>query len=209
MKKAWYERVKLKAGSTHKSRAPVFRRAKKPVVRKNLPGTRVGAARSEVQLGIGYNSFTGETRGFAVEDTNVRSEVLRGQEVLYSIREVENREQLRQHLGVSASASYSGIFSVSAKAEWSHDTTIDNHYFYLLISVRVKNGAAMLKKYELTKGAKDLLIKSPYNWKAFYAKYGDMFVHSIVSGGEFHALYEFQTHSREDKDNLKTSAKGS
>lgn len=206
MTKPWYERVKFRRVVTDAGK----KTAKKPKKPGKMPLLMAAAPESDAQLGIGYNTFTGETRGFAVKESEKISTPSRhGQEVLYSIREIENRDQLRQHLGVSASASYSGIFSVSTKAEWSHDTTIENRYFYLLVSVNVKNSATLMKNYELTDGARALFAKSPYDWKTFYARYGDAFIHSISTGGEFHALYEFQTKSREEKDKLKISAKGS
>jgi hypothetical protein len=152
----------------------------------------------------------GETRGVAVKDDAVYHPPFEGgQEVEFAIREIEHREMLRQYLGLSASASYSGIFSVEAKAQWSNEMTLEGRYLYLLISVKVTNTAISLKRYELTDEAKAMFTKTPYDWKGFYKRYGDHFIHSIVSGGEFYALYEFQTKSRKEKDELKTSLKGS
>lgn len=168
------------------------------------------AARDEgTLLGMGYNTYTSETRGFAVLGDAVSSPSGDGgQEVEFAVHEVEDRESLREHMGIAASASYSGIFSVDAKAKWSSDRTIDARNFYLLISVTVTNSATDLKKYELTPEARAMLGKKP-DWKGFYARYGDKFVSSVITGGEFHALYEFKTRSRKDKDELKAALKGS
>lgn len=187
--------------------APVTR----PIPAADIGKLMVGAAAPgyEARLGVGYNTYSGETRGIALKPAGICEQPFEGgQDVEFAIREIEQRDSLRQHLGLSASASYSGLFSVDAKASWSNDVIIDQRSLYVLILVRVTNAAMLLDRYELSEPAQAMLAGRPRDWQAFYRRYGDAFIHSLVSGGEFYALYEFKTASREDKTKIRASIKG-
>ena len=160
-----------------------------------------------IKLGVGFNTFTGETRGmpFVFENEPKPIGIEEGQNVIWEIAFIENTEQLFEKLGLNTAVAYKGLFyRGSTKAEWASETSINSKSVYMLVKVSVKNSVQTLPKLLLTENAKN--CNDP---KKFYQKYGDAFIESIVSGGEFFALYTFKTKTLSEKSELSATIKAS
>lgn len=161
-----------------------------------------------VRLGQGYNIFQNNLRGFAL-NSSFSPSISSGPDTIFELQKVDNREQLRKHMGVSASASYSGIFSVDAKSKWTSDKITDKRSIHLLASVKVTNEFISLSEYKLLDDAKNFLTEHQNDWSAFYKRYGNEFISQLLTGGEFYALYKFEYNSEEDKKKIEASLSGS
>lgn len=163
------------------------------------------------QLGKGCNTFSGDVRGNALmaDEALIDPGVKQGQEKLFYLNLVKNKHELNKEMEVSASASYSGLFSASAKSKFVSDQKLNSESVYLIVKVLVTNSRREFKEYKSSEGFAKFIAKDPINWKQFLAKYGDQFIYSIVSGGEFYALYEFHTDSVQQKNELEAHLEGS
>jgi len=165
----------------------------------------------DIRLGIGYDSLKNDTRALAVQDDDIYvPPVETAPEVKAEVLKIESLRELREALEISVSASYSGLFSVSAKVDWSRETEIKEQYLYLMVTCKVISGTKKLNApYVLTEKAQAKLSQDPINWVDFRTRYGDTFIETITYGGEFYVLYEFQTRSSSEKTQLMAKLEGS
>jgi virginiamycin B lyase len=161
-------------------------------------------------LGLGANTFSGEILGRAliVDDASIDPGIIKGQEKWFSLYLVKDKHELNEKMEVSASASYSGLFSASAKTKFVHEHKFNSESVYLLVSVQVTNSRTQLIEYTPSDGFTKIFKDEEIDWENFLRKYGNQFVFSIVSGGEFYALYEFHTQSMEQKNAIEAAVKG-
>ncbi|NIR28750.1 MAG: hypothetical protein GWN84_05420 [Gammaproteobacteria bacterium] len=162
----------------------------------------------DARLGVGFNAFIGERCGLAVsaDEGLIDHGTGGGQETLFELKMVRSLSELRKAMELSASAAFSGLLGgASAKARWVSEQKLHRESVYLLVKVEVKNRKEQLLDYRISEGAAAMLAEKPQNWwTRFYRKYGDVFVSAVTTGGEFFALYQFETQSMESKTALET-----
>jgi len=130
-----------------------------------------------------------------------------GQDKWFNLEYIENKHELSKKMEVSASASYLGFFSV--KSKFVNEQNFKRESVYLLVSVLVTNCRAEFKEYKPSEDFTKFIAKDPINWNTFLKKYGNEFIFSIATGGEFYALYEFHFESIQDKKELEVQIKSS
>ena len=162
-------------------------------------------------FGSGVDSSTERLRGVAVVQTEPK--VLPnagGADVIYNIELVDSQRQLQQSMGVSAAASvsYGGFMgSASARVDFTENHALDQHSIALMVKVQVSQPPLILRNPQLTSEAKALYARSPEQFKA---RFGDMFVSGVLSGGQLYGMIRISSNSETTKEELKValSAKG-
>jgi hypothetical protein len=166
------------------------------------------AAPVEHVLGEGFDSVTGAAKGKAMApQTATPAPSASGQVVEYSLIEVESLSELRREMGISASASYSGVVGeASAKVELVRKAAFNSYSIYLIVRTKVTNGSTLLTEFMLRSEARDLFQQSV---PEFFKTYGDEFVNSVSTGGEFLAVVEFVSQSSVEQETIKASVRAS
>ncbi|MBZ4416566.1 hypothetical protein [Myxococcus sp. RHSTA-1-4] len=149
-----------------------------------------------VQLGMGFDSLGGRTRATCVETA---SDTQTGTLTRFELHAVESFRDLRRELGVSASMSFGiGLWSGGAYASYSSSRNFSNRTSFLLVRAIAQNGANFVKEpYKLNEWAAKL---EPAD---FLDKCGDSFISSRVLGGEFLAVYKFESESEENAEQVR------
>lgn len=210
MQKKWYERTRILdvVIDDRHEKMPDVRRDHKQEALLFFAGAEVPL--ETFRLGFGCNTFSGEIRSPALtaDDPVVDPGILQGQETEFSFDLIKSKHELNEKMEVSASASYSGLFNVSAKSKFVKEQKLNRDSVYLLIKVLVTNSRHQLKEYNPAEKFAGFLSATPINWDTFIKKYGDQFIDQVVTGGEFYALCEFHTESVEDRNALEVQLKG-
>lgn len=129
-----------------------------------------------------------------------------GQNILYTLKQLESYTSMRQELGISASASFSaGVGEGSVRVNYYRQQHWTHFSFYLLVKVVVTNETQTLSHFKLTPEA----IELSHNPQQFYQTFGDEFIVSQVTGGELLAIYEFLTESEKEREDLAISISAS
>jgi hypothetical protein len=160
--------------------------------------------------GMGYNSGTGESTGahcLAAFGEPTATSGSQGQIVDFQIKVVESQEELEKHLGVSASGSGSfGWGSVSASAKFSSDYKMNSYSLYVVASTRVVNSTKWITPTKLNEYSETQYLN---NFEEFTKRCGDQFLTGITAGGQFHAVFELQTKSEQEKTEFDASISAS
>jgi hypothetical protein len=151
--------------------------------------------------GQGWNPVDGSIKGNCVTlgAMTTQSGQSAGQTADFKLLEITSETQLRESLGVSASASFGGILGKgSIRESFAQSVSKNNQSRYLLVHVRVSNQLEIATSYQFTDSAIRLL-KSAQS-KTFMDQCGSEFVYGRRTGGEFFAIFEFSfLSSEEDK----------
>lgn len=211
MKAKWYEAAKLQ-GVIFDDQDEVLRSTPYEVTRKPEEVFWVGASVpvESARLGFGCNTFSGEIRARALvaEDALLDQGAIQGQEKRFYLDLIKSKHELHDKMEVSASASYSGLFSVSAKSQFVHDQSLNQESVYLLVRVLVANSRTRFSDYRPTESVLKFVTADSVDWNQFVSRYGDEFIDQLVTGGEFYALYEFHTSSIQQKNALEAQLRG-
>lgn len=145
------------------------------------------------KLGKGFNSVKGIALGTiflpGIEYSDAESGA-KGQEVIFNMHRIEDYEQLYKELGVSVEASGRyGLFAASAKFNFAQESNFNSYSVFYLLSVRVRNAVKHINNYQLNPEVIRLLEDG--KTEQFRKGYGDSYIESFITGGEFFALYEF------------------
>lgn len=135
-----------------------------------------------------------------------------GQRVDVEIDVIENTQAFRETLNISASASARGLVGKgSASLQLFHEVEINSNDVFALIYVSVVNETISIADPRLSSTAKAEWNnqKPPLRKAAFVRVFGDSYVSSITTGGEFLALFRLQTSSRREREEIKVRAKAS
>jgi hypothetical protein len=135
------------------------------------------------KIGQGFNRESRERVGTALtvssiaEDPNVDGEVVRT-----SFKSVTTQEGLLEALGISASidARY-GLFSGDAKMSFAQSNAVNSFSSFVVGRCEVHNATRHGDGFSLTEPATALLV----DVDQFRTAFGDMFVRSLKTGGEF------------------------
>jgi hypothetical protein len=131
-----------------------------------------------------------------------------GQEVVFSLSKVETAQEIQDKLNISASAAAKFLVAGgSAKFSFAEETKTSDTTVTLVASLVVKNNAwTVPPNVRLHPEARDLLITGQA--ARFRERCGDGFLHSYTTGGEFFAVIQVQTSSREEKKAISSSIQG-
>jgi hypothetical protein len=138
------------------------------------------------EIGQGFNVDSRERVGTCLtvssvsEDPNVNGQVVRT-----SFQSVTTQESLMDALGISASvdARY-GLFSGDAKLNFAQSHAVNSFSSFVAGRCEVHNATRHGRSFALTEEARALL-NDP---KRFRTAFGDMFVRSLKTGGEFYVV---------------------
>jgi hypothetical protein len=149
--------------------------------------------------GVGIDSPSEQPRGTAVDKTTPRTlEGASGSVVVFSTHFCEDQRSFEESLGVSAamSVSYGFVAGGSAKVDFAQSHTMTSHSLCVIVKVLVSNPVMFMEGVLLEQHAADLAKHDPEKFKA---RYGDMFVNGILTGGEFFGVVMMQTTSETSK----------
>lgn len=155
------------------------------------------------------NSFTQEGMASAVISTDLATPVgAGGQTVNYELLQIEDASTLRKSLNISASAALSGgIGGGSAKASFFNSLEIDSYGLYIFLHVRVSNPTMTVKDFLLTENA--IAYLTEYGAESFFENYGDEFIRSYTTGGEFIAIFKINNSTVQEKTKKEAEIQGS
>ena len=172
---------------------------------------------SALAIGRGVDTFAYNTKGKCVlppgryningEDVEIKLEKRSGsdgQAVSFGLKEVQSFESLAESMSVNSAASFSsGIYNGSASASYFKSSNYNGFSSYLLVHVKVVNSDDALNFHYLTPDAKRLYGSgTTEEIKSFQQACGDSFISQKTTGGEFYAIVEFRTTSREHKERV-------
>ena len=163
---------------------------------------------SNIDIGVGFDTLQSKARGECVEVNESKQIVnVTGQEVIFSLKQIEDSLSLNKHLQISASASLkAATFNVSGKANFSQSVKVNSYSIYVLASVFVRNNAYRMRNVKLKPDTYDLYAK---NQERFRNRCGDNFISGYITGGEFHSIIEIKTNNQANKRSLSAELSGS
>jgi hypothetical protein len=155
------------------------------------------------EIGQGFNVESRERLGTALTVNSVSEDPLvDGAVVRTSFQIVTTQESLLEALGVSASvdARY-GLFSGDAKLSFAQSHAVNSFSSFVAGRCEVHNAARHGHGFALTKEAQ-ALVSDP---QRFRAAFGDMFVRSLRTGGEFYVVARITSISESHQSQLSAS----
>jgi hypothetical protein len=164
-----------------------------------------------VRLGMGFNTLTGETTTLAVVDQDPHVDPAGGgQTVRYTLTICETSDQLDQALSISASASYTALFgTVEGRVDFARSFSEHRYYLYVVVRCRVENSVSFVT----APAPSDALAKlvgqdSTIDFEAFRNQFGDSYVKSVQTGGEFIGVLRWQTTTQTEQTKISGEVKG-
>ena len=163
-------------------------------------------SKEAIILGQGFDVLERHFRNYPAANSNTTASHpdvtanASGQDITYSLRAIENYSKLVSSLNVSAEASL-GLLSSSggsARLEMAKTEMQEENSAYLLVEVQVVNSNTKLASYEFKNDAvrTDADHLDP---QSFFDRYGDSFVDSITTGGEFFGLVRFRANNSQER----------
>ena len=158
-------------------------------------------------FGRGYDVISADTKGDCVEIKNFTYEPNDINHGIYSqhfdMQLIENIDDLAKSMGMSASASLSGVFgNGSASMQYLESQRINRYSIFVLVKEEI---------ITYMKNASNPIIKTGFldklnrNKSAFRDSCGDEYVTSMVYGGSYLGLIRFDTTDEESQKSLKIS----
>ncbi|ATQ42686.1 LGFP repeat-containing protein [Caulobacter mirabilis] len=162
--------------------------------------------REGMRFGMGVDSVVERVCGEAIEHAGeVGSEG--GQNAYPSVSMIESQESLLESLNISAalSARYGLAASLDTKMKFAQQHAVNEYSLYFLFRVEVENPPRAMRAPRLTAAAQAIYDRSP---EEFTAVYGDTYIDSIYSGGEFYGLFTFRTRDESSKSEVAAELNG-
>jgi hypothetical protein len=159
-------------------------------------------------IGQGYNSETGESVGTALDVDSVFEDASTdAQDASTGFELATTQDSLLETLGVAASADVRvGLFAGGAKMAFSQDHAVNSSSTYIAGRSFVQNAIRHGKGFRLTAEAKALLAAG--DMVNFKKAFGDRFVRSLNTGGEFCIIARITSVSEEHQSKLAASLHG-
>ncbi|MEU0939839.1 hypothetical protein [Embleya sp. NPDC005971] len=157
---------------------------------------------NDEEIGMGFNSETGQAIGSALEGFTIQENVVAGGgEARSSITILSSHEELMDNLGMGfeAQGRY-GFFSASAKAKFSERTNFNSTSTFLLAQVVVENPLKRGKGFKVTPDARALLDTDRV--EEFKRAFGDSFIRGLQTGGEFYTVIRITSVSTSTQSEL-------
>jgi hypothetical protein len=159
-------------------------------------------------IGQGYNSETGESVGTALEaDSVFEDSSTDAQTSSTQFESVETQDSLKESLGISASADVRiGLFAGGAKMSFAEDHAVNSSSSYVAGRSFIQNAIRHGKGFRLTQEAQRLIAAG--DQEGFKKAFGDRFVRSLRTGGEFCIVARITSSSEEHQSKLNAALHG-
>ena len=157
------------------------------------------------EIGQGYNSETRESIGTGLTVASIsENPAADGQEVTTIFESVTSQESLMESLGVSSSvdARY-GLFSGGAKFDFAQNHAVNSYSSFIAGRCVVHNAIRSGHGFRLNEDAAPLVTSQRMD--EFKTAFGDMFVRSLKTGGEFDVVARITSVSEEHQSALAAS----
>jgi hypothetical protein len=161
------------------------------------------------EIGQGFNSETRESIGTGLSVTSGSEDPFAdGQDVTTSFQMVTDQDSLMEAMGMSASvdARYA-LFSGGAKMSFAESHAVNSFSSFIAGRCLVKNAQRRGHGFKLTDDAKALLATAQ-GMDDFKTAFGDMFVRSLNTGGEFLVVARITSVSEDHQRSLTASLHG-
>lgn len=162
---------------------------------------------SRYEIGVGVSSLDGTALGAAVEWDGEPRMPSDGFRTSATIELVTTQEEFLRKVGVDVSAGVTyGKSSASVRSEFAQQFRMTTLSSWVVIRVVVSAGPKALgvaNGVRLTNAARDTLAAGGF--PAFFRSYGDRYITAMKYGGEFIAVLQINSTSRETKESLKRS----
>src|SRR5262249_46672051 len=159
-------------------------------------------------IGQGYNSDTGESIGTPLvvgsvfEDTSTDA-----QSAQTSFELVSTQESRMENLGVSSEVDGRiGMFAGGAKMSFAEDHAVNSSSSYVAGRSFIQNAIRHGKGFRLTQEAQRLIAAG--DQEGFKKAFGDRFVRSLRTGGEFCIVARITSSSEEHQSKLNAALHG-
>ena len=160
---------------------------------------------NDQQIGQGFNFDSRENVGTCLTVGSESEDPLAdGQSVHTSFHTVSTQQALMESLGLSASVDVRyGLFSGDAKINFAQSNAVNSFSSFVAGRCEVQNATRHGHDFALTPNAQALITAG--NQKGFKKAFGDMFVRSLKTGGEFYVVARITSVSEEHQNNLSAS----
>lgn len=162
-----------------------------------------------MDYGWGVNILTGEVAGLAVDPGGIASVTnANGQRGLYNVTLVRTMEELYSSIGINiqAGARFT-FFRGGSKFDYTDRVKFKTESTYVVASSVIENAFLHCVAPKLLPEVAKLIRKDgpDTSREALRARCGDGFVRGIKTGGEFYAVIEIMSASREEQENISVS----
>jgi len=160
-------------------------------------------ARPGIDIGVGFNTLTGEVRGAAVGG-DITEATAGGMVVTADASLVESQEQMMETLNVSVEASgHYGLFSAEGRFGLAQQSSFTSQSTYVVAKCVVENAfRSFARPTILPEAAQRMSANGP---DAFKNGYGDSFVRGLRTGGELYAVFQLTSQSAEQQKSTAVS----
>ena len=160
---------------------------------------------NDQEIGQGFNFDSRENLGTGLSVSNISEDpVADGQIVRTAFVSVTTQSSLMESLGISASSDVRyGLFSGGAKLDFAESNSVNSYSSFIAGRCEVQNATKHGHGFQLT-GAADAIVRTG-DQKAFKRAFGDMFVRSLKTGGEFCVIARITSVSKEHQSKLASS----
>lgn len=162
----------------------------------------------ELAFGRGYDVATNTAHARAVDfDEPQILGGATGQIIDGEITIITSNSQLAKKLNITASGSYSGLFSASVEANYLSKQEINKYSTHVMTRVRVTNPSMVIGDPRLRPEAKALLIER--GWEAFIKTYGTEYMSAVSTGGSYYGLIHIDSTTKQEQENIKIAVSAS
>jgi hypothetical protein len=158
-----------------------------------------------MDFGKGFDVLTGARLGTAVDPGQI-TRPTHGQIVDFQLTRVDSQEDVFKAIGIDVAASgHYSFFSAEATFKFANELKMSRQSTHLLTRITVTNTADSCNPSKLTPEA--LKLKDANNFKGFRNQYGDGYVSTMLTGGEYFALYSIFSESLDIQESAHASLK--
>ena len=152
-----------------------------------------------ISPGVGYDTRAGELLQLCVTGGIATSPA---EDVVFEFREIENRADLSEALGVGVDVSLGFLgWGFSNHFRMARSRDISSYDLNIWVRVRVITGSeALVSDVQILPEFQELLESDPFE---FLERCGDRFVQSVTFGGELIILLSVETYSDSDRFELE------
>jgi hypothetical protein len=163
--------------------------------------------RNGMDYGVGIDTPSGASRNVAVLGDPTEISNAPGSIVTYSLHQVSSEEDMQSQLGISAEAGGGvGLFSASARLNFSKDCSYHSNAVFALVQVSVQLAFSSIRAPTPNQTA--IAIAQEGDSERFQREFGDMFVRGLSRGGVFFGMVSIQTTSKDDQEKLGIAVSG-
>jgi hypothetical protein len=148
----------------------------------------------------GYDSVTGAGRTTAVGPGTTKPTTT-GASSQVTCHVCQDTKSLAEALDVSGSLSFgfADVDSIDVKAQFIQDLNLTTNSISIVVYASHIQGKESAPSWQLSG------VGPPGDAKEFFLDYGDSFISSVTTGGEYYAVYAFYAETQEEKQSLYAS----